>query len=330
MALVAALVVPQGCGSVFDDLSPCPEGVRLRFVYDYHTEQGNAFPAQVDCLTVHIYDSEMRHVKTVTESTTVLADENWRMALDLPAGDYTAVAYGGVECGKASFAHASVPGDGSRIPDLAMTIKDEHVGTRLHDLFFGRLSFNVPANSTAYAEETVKMLKATNHYRILLQKTDGTATDGNDFDFTITDTNTVLDENCRPSSARPVTYTPWVKGSMPLKDIGDGSKVAMAESGDETTTAAYAELSTSRLWRGGNPVLTIRSKATGNNVLRVPLDNLLLLGQSDASPWGSQEYLDRNSSWVIQLFLNSNDTWLNTVVVINGWVVRIKDDITVG
>ena len=88
----------SSCGSVFDDLDPCPGGVRMRFVYDYNLESANAFPAQVDCLTLHIYDTDGNFVTTVTETTDVLADENWRMTIDLAPGHYRAIAYGGIAC----------------------------------------------------------------------------------------------------------------------------------------------------------------------------------------------------------------------------------------
>lgn len=44
------------CDSFNEQLEPCPQGARLRFVYDYNMEFANAFPSQVDCLTLLVYD----------------------------------------------------------------------------------------------------------------------------------------------------------------------------------------------------------------------------------------------------------------------------------
>lgn len=44
------------CEKLYEDLDPCPHGVSLRFIYDYNMEWANAFPKQVDCLTLYIYD----------------------------------------------------------------------------------------------------------------------------------------------------------------------------------------------------------------------------------------------------------------------------------
>lgn len=146
VALAVALTTAAtltSCGSVFDDLYPCAEGVSMRFVYDYNLDGANAFPSQVDCLTLHIYDSEGRHLTTVTETSTSLSDENWRMQLDLPAGSYHAIAYGGISCDKASFAHATEPGASSHYTQIAMRLKDGQAGTRLHDHFHGAVDFTV-------------------------------------------------------------------------------------------------------------------------------------------------------------------------------------------
>lgn len=39
---VAALL--SSCHGIYNDLEPCSQGVRLRFVYDYNMEYANAFP----------------------------------------------------------------------------------------------------------------------------------------------------------------------------------------------------------------------------------------------------------------------------------------------
>ena len=44
---VAALL--SSCHGIYNDLEPCSQGVRLRFVYDYNMEYANAFHSQMDC-----------------------------------------------------------------------------------------------------------------------------------------------------------------------------------------------------------------------------------------------------------------------------------------
>ena len=88
--ICTAIAAVQGiaftaCDSIiYNDLDPCPEGLRLRFVYDYNMEFANAFPNQVDCLTLFIYDEEGnyvdRHIVTGTELQNM-----WQHAPKLPA-----------------------------------------------------------------------------------------------------------------------------------------------------------------------------------------------------------------------------------------------------
>lgn len=326
LSLLALPFLFYSCGSVFDDLDPCPEGMRLRFVYNHNLEEANSFPSQVDCLTVHIYDSAERLVKTVTESSDVLADENYRMDIDLPAGDYTAVAYGGIACDESSFSHTSDMGFGAQLSSITMGLNEGHAGRRLHDLFQGRLSFTVEADTPTYGEATLPMMKLTNHYRILLHKTDGTPTDGNDFDFFIEDSNSLLDHLNMPATHDLTRYDSYVKGAVQIKDVEPDQKPDEVRADEEnTSTMAFAELSTPRLWLGNRPILTIYSHEAKRNVLRMPLNELLLLEKGEFDKWTNQEYLDRCSNWRLTLFLNSDYTWSQTVVIVNGWTVRINN-----
>ena len=97
--LIAATALSfASCDRIHEDLQPCPQGVRLRFVYDYNMEFANAFPSQVDCLTVLFYDEEGNYVTTRTNMTeSDLSDENWRMTVDLEPGRYNIIPYGGME-----------------------------------------------------------------------------------------------------------------------------------------------------------------------------------------------------------------------------------------
>ncbi len=73
------------CDSFNEQLEPCPQGARLRFVYDYNMEFANAFPSQVDCLTLLVYDKDGNYVTTFTETSSVLSDEDCRPLLPVTA-----------------------------------------------------------------------------------------------------------------------------------------------------------------------------------------------------------------------------------------------------
>jgi hypothetical protein len=301
-----ALLCLSSCGMVFDDLEPCPSGVRMRFVYDYNLEEADAFASQVDCLTLHLYDSDGNLVSTTSYFEDLTSDGNWRLDLDLAPGSYHAVAYGGIACEEASFAHIPEPSLGSHFTSISMQLKGSHVGDLLHDHFHGAVDFSVDAASEDFTEVTVRMTKTTNRFRILLKQLDNEPLDGRDFDFSITDDNKELDHANNPvKSGQNITYPAWTSGQV--EDV------------------AFGEISTSRLHLSTRPRLMVRDAKSGDTIIDLPLNTYLLMTKSEASGYGDQEYLDRCSQWNMTFFLDEDRKWADTRIIINGWTVRIND-----
>lgn len=315
---IAAVTGLSSCGLINDDLDPCAQGVELRFVYDYNMEFANAFPSQVDCLTLLVYDDNGNYIKTITETAeSKLSDENWRMTLDLPGGKYQFIAYGGLECDKSTFHFVNTPAKGSKMTDLQVAMDDYCInadpGVELHHLFYGALEVEVPDVSTGYTQATLYMMKDTNNIRILLQNVDGAPVDPDDYIFTIVDDNALLAYNndCVPGEG--ITYTPWATGQVSPGTVG----TVIAELG-------YAEFSTSRLIENSGARLVIKNAHTQNIIIDIPLVNYLtLLRSQQFANMSDQEFLDRESRWSVILFLEAG-YWLNTRIIINDWVVRIN------
>lgn len=320
-AALGAVGVLTSCGSVFDDLEPCPTGIEMRFLYDINAESANAFPAQVDCLTLHVYDAEGEFVKTFTETSAArLADEDWRLKADLEPGSYHAVAFGGLECDEASFAHATEPAAGSTYGDIRLRLRPDHVGRDLHNLYYGSADFTIAPEGTGHTPVDVHMAKATNTFRILLQQTDGRAIDGRDFEFEITDANGLLDHAANPVGGCPATVYPahW-RGSL----LAEDSRTAL----QEVPGVGIGEISTSRLYIPTSPRLKITHTPAARTVMDIPLLPYLLASQTEAEKkkWSPQEFLDRYGRWTMTFFLDHNLNWAQTTVIINGWSVRIDN-----
>ena len=67
------------------------------------------------------------------------------------------------------------------------------------------------------------------------------------------------------------------------------------------------------------------SKARQEYIINIPLNTYLLLLKSELySEMSSQEFLDRISEWSLVFFLDSQNRWVNTRIVVNDWVVRIN------
>lgn len=317
---LVALTGLTGCSSLInDDLDPCPQGVVLRFVYDYNMEFANAFPSQVDCLTLLVYDAQGRLVETRTETSSVLADENYRMILDLPAATYHFVAWGGMACGKPSFHFVNEPTVGSQLSQLAVSMNENCIdadpGKDLHPLFYGDLDLTIEDNMTEYKVATLYMMRDTNTIRILLQNTNLSPVDPDDFKFEITDNNTLLGwNNDVVPTQSGITYHPWATGQVTSGVANEG----------EDAVLAFAEFSTSRFIYRSGARLTVTNVHTGQVVLSIPLVNYLLLYKSlryESMP--AQEYLDRENHWDMILFLNDN-VWISAYIYVNDWMVRLN------
>lgn len=325
LVALPAAVTFTSCESIYDDeLEPCPQGLQVRFIYDYTLEGGNAFMEQVDCLTLYVYDSNGNYVRTVTETSSVLADENYRMTLDLPAGDYHLMAYGGIECDEASFLHDDAPAEGQHFSDVTLKLhpdclEEGNDKAKLHDLFYGAIDVTVD-NPTDYTPCTVKMMKDTNHFRIMLQNLNYEPLDGNDYDFIISDDNTLFNHANDLIDNGIVEYTAWDKGSV-------GTGIVDYETRTVTEVKlAYAELSTSRLMTKRSPTLIVKAKDNGEEIIRLPLNNYLWAMASERykDKYGKQEFLDRESNWNMTFFMMDGHTWAKTHIVVNDWEVRVN------
>lgn len=314
--IVFGTISYTSCDRLHEDLEPCEIGLKIRFIYDYNMEFANAFPSQVDCLTVLFYDAQGNYVTTRTNATSDLKDENWRMVVDLEPGRYTVLAYGGMECREASFSFVTDP-EVTKLHDIEVRLDPRNLtspkGTELHPLFYGRLDTEVLANSTTYREVTVEMMKDTNNLRILLQQVGGEPVNNEDYDFRVIDHNTLFawDNDLLPVPT--VNYFPWAQDNASAGDLPDGSDASVA----------WAEISFSRLVTAAAPRLEITHIKSGKKVVDIPLNNYLLLLKSQSfASMGSQEFLDRQSRWNMIFFLGENNYWITTTIFVNDWVVR--------
>ena len=316
--LIFGLMIPvllASC-SVYEDLDPCPRGVSLQFVYDSNMEYADAFSAQMHCLTLYVYDGDGYYVGTYTGSGDELKADGYRMVLDLPEGDYTFVAYGGVECSGRSFSIVTEPAEGSVLTDLEVQMSHENYVSdkSLHDLFWGTVDATVEGEM--YKDVTLHLMKDTNNIRLVLQQaySGSDPVDIDEFDIYITGNNYLLSSDNTPeTSGQDITYMPW--------SSGDGLDVGESADGDDVS-AAYAEFSVSRLMASADARLVIYSHQQQDEVVDIPLVKYLLLLKSEKYPdMSDQEYLDRESLWSMVFLLNDN-TWQDISIIINDWTVR--------
>lgn len=319
----------SSCGMVYEDLPECHRGIELRFVYDYNLEFANAFPSQVDCLNVLVYDNEGKYITSRVETSEVLADEDYRMIFDLPEGEYQFVAYGGMACPEASFQFLNQPGEDISLYQNRVELKPDlltsPVGSLLHPLFYGKVEAAVTDKWDEYQHITCHMMKDTNNIRVVLQQVNGDEIDANMFDFHLTDDNLLMNWNNDVVPTQTYDYRPWVTGNDSPGELPAGNPA----------TVCFAEFSTARLMTSNSPHLRINkvspdlsrvaSDADDDNVVDIPLIPYLLLVKSEVfKEMPDQEFLDRESRWTLFFFLDRTNKWIEVRIQVKNWVVRVN------
>ena len=341
------------CESLHDDMSDCRSGIQLAFNFDYHMEPGaNAFPSNVDCVTVYVCDTKGNYLTQFSETSDVLRDPNYRMELPLEKGSYHLLVYGGTTCDKAavdftsSWSHkdqvrATVPTD-----DKGESRNQLHdIETRSGGLFYGTLDVTLTDRdftAGAFREVRVDLMKDTNTIQVFLQElANPDQMDHRDYDFTIVDDNFTLDGYNNPVYEVANTPGSTTKRYKPLatetrlagytEPSGREGSVAYVDN-ERPVRVAYAEFSTSRLFvqhmQSARLVITSnRDKDDFGNpkvIVDIPLITYLAMTRGYGESWikDDQEYLDRQSRWHLMFFLQRN-LWVKTTIVVNSWIVRL-------
>lgn len=349
---------------VYDDDPNCP-GVALRFVYNHHMEptvgaDGNAFPGNVDCVNVLVFDTLGNYVTQFAETSTVLRDENYRMELPLDTGYYHLVVYGGTACENSTFElnateWTSTRAAGNTKDDIRVTLPLNEQGysnKQLHDieartggLFYGTYDLHLTQEDLDTPElqvHTVYLVKNTNNIQIILQELSNPyKIDYADYNFKIVDDNFVLDGYNKTISVATDDFQPYyspyaaenrIMGYVDVEGKNNGEPVEIDST--RIVQVACAEFSTSRLLI--EHIATARLVVTstkekdknGNDkeIINIPLITYLSAIRGFGDSWikSDQEFLDRQSRWTMMFFLLKN-VWVSARVCINDWTVRVND-----
>jgi hypothetical protein len=167
--------------------------------------------------------------------------------------------------------------------------------------------------------ETMSLMKDTNSVRILLHEMSGHDVDADKFIFGIKDDNGLYDWDNTLMDDEEITYKAWYQTT---------GSAEMEEYATRTVTevnVALAELTIGRMRAEASPILYIKSRETGEELVRLPLAEYALLvkgyyrqGMSD------QEYLDRQDEYTMTLFLDEGE-WVSSYILINSWRVVLNN-----
>lgn len=329
--LISRLLMTMACGVmmvscdnlVYDDLEACEVEYRVKFRYDYNMKYADAFPHEVRSVTLFVFDENGRFVLQQTEKGDVLADKDYTMGIELLPGKYDFITWAGLE-NQESFTVPVLTEGVSTMQDLTCRMNREHVDGEdkvgyLQPLWHGtaELFVSESKNEAGTFTVVVPLIKDTNTIRIILQQLSDTPIDVDHFDFVIKDNNGYMAHDNRLLEDVALKYYPYHRAT--------GSAEAGTQ-GDDLLNVAVAELSIGRLVETQNPQLTITNRENGEVVFSIPLIKYLSVCKTVANyDMALQEYLDREDEYVMHFFLDEDNEWINTQIIINDWIVRYND-----
>ena len=299
------LLVLFSCTSIDETLPECRLYVRFR--YDYNMEFSDAFASQVNRVDVFVFDKDGTFVIKKSEQGETLGG-SYRMPLPLPAGEYRIAAWAGMS----DDIELPEPVAGkTTLEELTVRMKREETlvhNKTLNPLWYGgvqAVSFTGRQEQT----ETVSLIKDTNKFRFILQKSGpGEELDINDCLFEIRADNGYYDWNNDLLDDDMISYRPYYLEKV--EDVG-----------------IVVEMNTMRLLEHKKVYLTLTRKSDGKELMRIDLIPYLLLTKMEGHNIPAQEYLDRQSEYAIVFFYNPELlNFLSTKIVINGWTIWLKGE----
>lgn len=327
-ALCALIAFTTSCSLVNEDMSECPRGVTVRFVYDYNMERANAFPSQVDCVTLYIFDQSWHLLEKFSETSEILSNENYRMEIDIPEGSYHFLALAGNSCEKNSFEVTHLQNSDERSSlQMRLPLRENKISdNRLHDLFFGETEqIYIPKDQIT--EVTIYMIKDTNSVQIALQELEAPySIDIKDYDFLLEADNELLGYDNATVPMGGMFYHPHTAENRLAGYVSSmGSVVDPDES--QMVQVGIAEFNISRLMLENSPnsYIVVRKKGSDEELIRVPMIDYMVMSRHSGHDWiaSDQEYLDRQSTWNFMFFLQ-NGRWIQARVAVNNWILRFN------
>ena len=327
LTMVVAVATSLSCtrSHIFEYEGDCDVYYDIRFKYDYNIKYADAFANEVNSLALYIFDEDGILIeKVVTTDKEELSKEDFHIRLELPAGCYTLLAWGGIN--EESFdllTEAEIGTTRIEQMQVKMTRNYDSAGnaysdTDLEGLFHGMMELNVTSEPGIY-QETLSLMKNTNVVRVMLHEMSGYPIQKEQFIFEITDHNGLYNYDNTRLTDEAITYKPWYLESI-YTEFEEHDTTRRAD-----INAVLAELTIGRIMAMESPMLRVTNKESGEEVLRLPLaDYALIVKGNYHKDMTNQEYLDRQDEYSLTLFLDEGE-WVSSQIVINGWRVVINN-----
>ena len=311
----------------------------VRFKYDMNMLNADAFSTNVKSVTVFVFKDD-KYVFQKTEEGSLLEREGYRMRLDeIPykeKHEYDYIVWAGMAENK-NFTLPPLLQPGDTKETLTCMLNREHVAradehavvrTNLQAIYHGMVNgadASRAASTVAGDEILVSLTKNTNTIRVILQHYSAEPLDKEQFTFTITDKNGLMNYDNNLLEDEQITYYAWDTRQGYFDKEGNtlqGGNLNMV----------VADLSVARLMVSEEPELVVTNNENGKEVLSFDLIEMarLIKGNYINEPqfgyeMSDQEYLDREDTYTMVFLLDSGLRWTNSMLHINSWKVVLQD-----
>ncbi|WP_294142063.1 FimB/Mfa2 family fimbrial subunit [uncultured Sanguibacteroides sp.] len=336
VASVCLLVLPSCSNNwLYEEEGDCSVYYRLKFRYDRNLKWADAFANEVSSVHLYAFDTSGILTWQREEQIDPFTAENYSISLDLPAGDYRLLAWCGLRNDGGHEESFSVPearvGE-TRMEQLQCALNRQHDESgayskeRLYRLFHGTLDVSLPSNDDGGSYDyTMYLTKNTNHIRIILHHLSGEDVDVNQFTFRIEDENGLMAHDNELLEDENITYRPW-KMQNGEAGLGKADSRAIIH-----VKGAIADLTVGRMMETHREkmFLTITNRE-GGIVARIPvIDHVLLAKDYYEEEYNrtmtDQEFLDREDDYVMTFFLDENNKWISSYILIQSWRVVLSN-----
>ncbi len=312
------------CEWVNDDYSDCPTGTWLHFSYTYNILDVDAAYNQVDDLSIFIFDYQGKFIDRRDIDSLEFQQNSAMVEIEQPQGEYKVLVWGGL-----SDANYNLPdmivGE-TLYEDVILTLSSSDEASENSDL----LSYLFHYNSDSvivpdyYNVIEAPLVKNTNHFSILIQSDNYEELNESDFGVVIRSDNGAIDYSNSVVNGNYINYTPYEQYVTEVTNTSlDGES--------EISSLFVSYLNTLQLMVDDDTSMSIVHTATDDRLIDISLTQYLILtsGYYSAGVMEQQEYLDRQDSYSLILFLESCDSspsgYICTKVSVNGWIVRFNE-----
>lgn len=338
LVAVAVLLFPLAAcnGVIYDEEGDCSVYYRLKFRYDRNLKWADAFANEVSSVHLYAFDKSGILVWQQEEQVDPATAEDYSMLLDLPAGDYQLLAWCGLRNEgehEESFAVPEARIGETRMEQLQCRLNRKrndsgaYSDERLYRLFHGTLDVSLPTNDDGGSYDyTLYLTKNTNHVRVILQHLSGEDVDADQFTFRIEDENGLMAHDNALLADENITYRPWKTQSAEAGMDAEGTRAIVQ------AKSAIADLTVGRMMEAhrNSMFLTIANKEDGETVARIPVIDYALLAKDYYEeeynrPMSDQEFLDREDDYVMTFFLDEDNRWISSYILIHSWRVVLNN-----